>query len=198
MAARVPTFVGAVGAFRAVGDVGANSNLLTIFNKAGSGVLVAVRRLTIQNDQTAAGTTVIRLVRTTRLTTAPTDGTLLTPQTWDTLQTHNANVEIRGRATADDTNGTLTATAVADRARQAINMRAHTLVGQLLYPDTNLLLDYPYPDDPLVLREGEGVLVSTVGAGVITTAYLINAMIEEFTYAVRVPYRNPMPQFLAQ
>lgn len=190
MAERVPTFKGAVGAFRSVGVAATDETVLSIFNKTGSGVLVAVRRLTLQVDQQVALTTAAPHAVTTRLTTAPTTGTLLTPQAWDTSQTHNASVEIRSRASADGTNGTLTATPGADRARSFFGDRPHTIAGQRLFPDKDMLPDFPDPEDPLVLREGQGVLVTVAPTGSTSSHYLVNAMIEEFTYAV-----DPLPFF---
>jgi len=186
MPTRVPSFKGSVGAFSVVGEAAGSSKLLAIFNKTGSGVLVAVRRLTLQTDLAGSSSTG-RAVQTTFLTTAPTDGTLLDPQAWDTTQTHNANVEIRGRATADGTNGTLTASVPSGFANSRLGVKNPGGAGQFLAPDYDLLVDFPYPEDPLILREGEGVLVRVVEAGSNSLYYLVNAMIEEFVYEGSLP-----------
>jgi len=181
---RVPTFKGAVGSFRYVGAATVDDNFLSIFNKTGSGVLVAVRRLTVQGDKVQAVITDALRVKTTRITTAPSTGTLKTPVAWDSTTTHATNVEIRDFSTADDTRGTLTATPGTPLARQVFGERMHTGAGQKLFSERDLLAEYPYPDDPLILREGEGVLVTIIGAGTSGGYYLVNAMIEEFTYYV--------------
>ncbi len=181
--ARVPTFTGSVGAFVAPGAANADKPYITIFNKTGSGVLVAVRSLVMQIDHTSNSSSV-RDWKTTRITTAPTDGTLLTPQTWDTTKTHNTNVEIRSVASADGTNVAFTAAPGTDRADGSFNVRNVTAVGELVYPSIDMLPEYPYPDDPLILRENEGVVVSMVAAGSSLNSFLFDAAIEEFTYYV--------------
>lgn len=182
MPARVPTFKGAAASFVGPGVATADLAYLTVFNKAGSGVLVAIRRLSLQTDH-VSNTGTIRTWKTTRLTTAPTDGTLLTPQAWDTAGSHSASVEIRGKASVDGTSGTLTATPGTGRATSTIPARNATAVRQMRFYDVDLLPAYPYPEDPLTLREGEGIWVGAAEAGSTLQHFLVNVMIEEFTYA---------------
>jgi hypothetical protein len=183
MPARVPTFKGSVATFVSPGLTGVDQPLLTIFNKTGSGVLVAVRRLHLFNDHAGAGTTTIRDWRTSKITTAPSTGTLATPQPFDTADTHNANVEVRALASADGTNGTLTAPPTANRLNGDFNQRFVSAVGQYAHQPTDLLVEYPYPDDPLILREGEGIVVSQNVSGSTTNNIVFDVVIEEFTYS---------------
>ncbi len=48
------TYKGTVSTFRTTGLASANHNIFTIFNKAGSTSFVKVKRLTLQNDETAS------------------------------------------------------------------------------------------------------------------------------------------------
>lgn len=182
---RVRSFEGYATSFRTPGRAATTQNIFSIYNTTGSSVLVAVKRLSIQMDATAALAAVAKTVFTSRITTAPTNGTTLTKVTNDTTQSSAANVVITGDASADGTGSgtTLTATAGTRMWSQFV-MRMHTLVGQVLMDDESLI-PHLSDDDPIILRANEGLLVSIAAAATTsnpaTDQMIINCVWEEFT-----------------
>lgn len=183
---RVASYKGACTTFRTPGRAATTQNLFSIFNTTGSSVLVAVRRLSIQMDATAALATVTKTIKTTRQTTAPTNGTAATKVPFDSAQSSAANVEVRGDASADGTNSatTLTATPSANIAWSQLVMRLHTAAGQVIMDD-DACIPSLCEDDPVILRASEGLLVAivapTTATNPITDHMIINCMWEEFT-----------------
>lgn len=183
---RVASYKGMATSFRMPGRAATTQNLFSIYNTTGSAVLVAVRRLSIQMDATAVLVAVAKSVKTTRQTTAPTNGTALTKVPFDSSQTSAANVEVRNDASADGTVSatTLTATPSANIAWSQLIMRMHTLVGQVLMDDESCIPGL-CADDPVILRANEGLLVAVVAAATTsnpaTDHHIVNCVWEEFT-----------------
>lgn len=172
------SYRGMVSSFRTVGLASANHNIFTIFNKTGSSKILAIRRLILQTDDTGPLTTVSPLVQSSRITTLPSGGTVLTPVPFDTALTHDANCESMG-ATASDGGAATTITSTAGtRAWAQFKMRAATQVGQLLFPDENLIPSV-CENSPILLRALEGLNVQVVQASVITAHYVVNCMFDE-------------------
>lgn len=167
--------------FRITGISAANINLASLFNRTGSGRLVAVKRLTVQSDATLNSGT-IRNTRVTRITTNPTTGTLLTPVLTDTAESHAALVEFRGANASDGGAATtLTATPGTPGWGQLTQRNpSGTVYEQQRSPDNPLVPSF-MSRDPNVLREGEGLLVTNVENASTTTFYIINAVWEEYT-----------------
>lgn len=183
---RVASFKGAVTSFRTPGRAALTQNIFCLSNTTGSGVLVAVRRLSIQQDPAAVlNTSWGNLFKVSRITTAPTNGTVLTKVAFDTSQSSSANVIATGDASADGTGSatTLTATAGTPAWHQFAN-RLHTAAGQVVLDDASGIPALA-AEDPMILRANEHMLVSlaanATGANGATVMYLINCMWEEFT-----------------
>lgn len=167
--------------FRVVGSGVAAQVFATLFNKAGSGVLVAVRRMTVQNDF-VSNTGTVRVFASSRLTTAPTTGTVITPTKFDTADTQSASVEFRSGASADGTASAITAPAIAPAFRQ-IEWRgaeAPPIAGQLIMED-EALIPRLAADDPVILAEGEGISAYMPDVQSASMHTVINCMWEEFT-----------------
>lgn len=147
--------------FRTVGAAATTHNLFTIYNT--STKVVRLRRLVMQMDATALLTAVMPLVKTTRITVAPTGGTVLTKTLWDTTVTSAAGVVCRG-ATASDGGAAAAITATVGTVLwQQYGFRMHTVVGQVLGIDNNVVSSIS-ETTPVFLRVNEGLLVQVVAA----------------------------------
>jgi hypothetical protein len=178
----VTSYRGMVASFRTLGLTTANHNIFTIFNQTGSTKLLAVRRLTMQFEDTGASLTVAGVVKTARITALPTGGTVLTPLPFDTALTHDVNCEVLG-ATASDGGAATAITATPDTFGWTdFRLRMATQVGQILYPDENLIPGL-CESSPIILRPLEGLLVRMTTASVTTAHYLINCAFEELVAA---------------
>jgi len=179
LADRVLSYQGLVSTFRTPGSA-ALQGVMSLFNKAGSGVLVAVRFAILQADRTV-NTSTVRWIGASRITTAPTDGTLLTPIALDSADSHSSSVEARGLASADGTAGTLTVTpGVSGWRTSAVRHTDSTTAAQSLYPD-GFLLPRAANNDPVVLLEGEGLLAYFIDVWPNTSHFVVQLMFEEFT-----------------
>jgi hypothetical protein len=157
------TFRGSAASFRTLGTAATPHNLFSIENAVGSPVNVWIRKLIVQMDATAVLVSVMPLVKTSRPTALPTGGTALAKGKFNTTLTSNANVIIRG-ATASDGGGATAITATAgDIMWQQYVMRMHTVVGQVLAPDNNLLPTL-VDNDPIILAANQALLVQIVAS----------------------------------
>lgn len=148
--------------FRTLGSAATPHNLLTIENIDAT-KLVTIRRLTVQLDATAVLVSVMPQVKTSRATAVPTGGTALNKGLFDTANASNANTIVRG-ATASDGGVATAITATAGTALwQQYCMRMHTVVGQVLAPDNNVLPILVETKD-LVLRQNQALVVQIVAS----------------------------------
>lgn len=148
--------------FREIGTAATPQNLMTIENIDPT-KLVYVRRLIVQLDATAVLTAVMPLVKTARTIGVPTGGTTLSKAQFDTANASNANTIVRGSTASDGgANSGPTATA-GTTIWQQYCMRMHTVVGQVLAVDNNIL---PMLVDTqnLVLRQNEALVVQVVAS----------------------------------
>lgn len=146
--------------FRILGSAATPHNLLTIENTDAT-VVVTIRDIMVQLDATAVLTAVMPLVKVSRATAVPTGGTTLTKAQFDTGNTSDAQIVVRG-ANASDGGVATAITATASAALwQEYQMRMHTVVGQVLSPPSRMptLLD-----KSLVLRQNEALLVQVVAS----------------------------------
>jgi hypothetical protein len=146
--------------FRTPGNAATAQNLFVIYNTS-STVVVDVRRLVMQMDATAVLTAVMPIIKTCRITTYS-GGNALSKVDWGATAS-NAAVQVINAATADGTAGTaITATAGVTMWQQ-YGMRLHTLVGQVLGADNNVLsaISESYP---VRLAQNQGLLVHVVAA----------------------------------
>lgn len=143
----------------------AAKSMLRVFNASGSGVVLRVYRIWVQNNQTVAVSGVLPEVRIVRLSTTGSGGVTVTPVAHDTSSTAlPAQVT---SASGDTTPGTIDAT-----FRRALFSGDEPIVGGAATNNFETLVplcvmwDGGYDDsniEPIVLREGFGVSVYCPG-----------------------------------
>jgi hypothetical protein len=146
--------------FRILGAAAVAQNLFVIYNTHASKI-VEVRRLVMQMDATVVLTAVMPIVKTCRIASYS-GGTALSKIDWGAgasdaaIQVVGANAADGGAATA------ITATPGATLWQQ-YGMRMHTLVGQVLGVDNNVLSAIS-ENYPVRLAQNQGLLVHIVAA----------------------------------
>lgn len=155
---RIVSFSGRAASFRQLGIAGtAGQRLMSIFNAAGSSVIVEVDLIAIDVSQTAARVVEAPLIRAHKITTAPTGGTAMTKIAEDSTMTTSSSVTLL-QGTASD-NGAATAITATPAANTIINQevapRALTLVGYEQFDRIEW-----FDRQPWTLRAGEGILVN--------------------------------------
>ncbi len=170
-----------VSTLRIAGLASANHILATIFNSHAT-KLLAVERATFQHDDTALSAAISPLVRTYRTTTtAPTGGTALVKVLRDSSGALDAAAVVRGgHGATDDSAGAITATVSGGPGWSQFRSRGHTMVGQFLQPDDPVLPGLT-ENDPVILRQDEGLLLKMDQAGVATARYVLNIAGYEYT-----------------
>jgi len=179
-------YTGMVTTFKTIGGLTQpNQYLFSVENLATSGTVVTIRRLLVQMDATAVLTAVMPLVRTVRTGTPATGGTTLAKGSFDLTQASSTLVQCRG-ATASDLGAavTLTPATLGTVQWQQFGMRMHTVVGQVLAPDFDMLpslvadTNYNYK-----LAAGEGLSVyfttPTTTSNPTTNFYFVNCVWSE-------------------
>lgn len=179
---RITTFEGYAASFRTLGSAAVPQNIFSIEN-ASSAIMVAVKRLMVGMDASAAQLAIAPEYAVTRSTALPTGGTALSKGAGDTALTSNASVVARGATASDGGAATaITATAGAARMFHQFQMRMATQVGQML-PGGQDLLPPECWDDPIILRNGEALLLQVIGtaaSNAATNHYVAKAAWEEF------------------
>lgn len=166
--------------YRQIGNAATTQNLFTIENTDATTV-VKIRRLVMQMDATAVLTAVMPLFKTSRCA-VPTGGVTLTKTKFNSSSASNANVIVRGSASADGAgNAALNATP-ADIVWEQFGMRVHTAVGQILAPDFDQLPVLVENVD-FLLKQNEALVVHIVAAAgtsnPATNSYFIGVVWEE-------------------
>ena len=148
--------------FRTVGSAATPQNLLTIENIDAT-KLIYVRRLVVQLDATAVLTSVMPLIKVSRSTAVPTGGTALAKGLFDTASGSNANTIVRGGTASDGGALTQPVATAGDVLWEQYCMRMHTVVGQVLALDNNIL---PVLVDTqnFILRQNQALLVQVVAS----------------------------------
>jgi hypothetical protein len=185
-ASRQVSFRGLAGTFRTLGNAAATQNLFTIENASGSPVLVAIRRLSLEVESTAALAALANRIVVSRPTALPTAGTALTKVAAETALASSASVVLRG-ATASDGGAATAITATAGAQMwSTFAMRMHTLAGQVMFQPDNLLPEH-VADQPVILRAGEALLAQVVQPTAANNAntyhYVVKCAWDEFTVA---------------
>ena len=148
--------------FRILGTAGTPHNLFTIFN-SGTNRVVRIRRLVMQMDATATLTSFMPIIKTSRVTVAPTGGTVITKIQWDTAVASHADITVRAANASDGGAATAITATAGSTLWQQFGMRMHTVVGQVLGIDNNVLSGIA-ETYPVFLRQNEGLLVQVVAA----------------------------------
>ncbi len=148
--------------FRTLGTAATPHNLFTIENIDAT-KLVTIRRVTVQIDATAVLVSVMPQVKTSRATAVPTGGTALNKAQFDTANASNANTIVRGSTASDGGVATAITATAGTTIWQQYCMRMHTVVGQVLAPDNNVL---PLLVDTknFILRQNEALLIQIVAS----------------------------------
>jgi hypothetical protein len=148
--------------FRILGTAATPQNLFTIENIDAT-KLVTIRRLTVQVDATALLVSVMPQVKTSRATAVPTGGTVIAKAQFDTANASNANTIVRGGNASDGGVATAITATAGTTIWQQYTMRMHTLAGQVLGPDNNILPALVETND-LILRQNQALLVQVVAS----------------------------------
>jgi hypothetical protein len=154
------TYDGRTSSFRMPGRAGtAGQKIFSIYNTAGSGVLVRLNEIHVHMTATVikAVTVLPPMVRIYRVTAAPTSGTAGTKQPKDSTKTSSASVAILFDASADGTSSAtaLTATPVAGAITAQFAPRMITAAGfDMIFKMEFLSGSSEY----IILREGEGAV----------------------------------------
>lgn len=178
---RVASFKGVATSFRTAGLASTNHIIFSIENASGSTILLAVKRLSLQVEDTGVLTTVAPVCRTYRSTTASASGTTLTKSGFDTSLSSSASVVVRGATASDGGAATaITNGGTLSPAWTQFKMRAATAVGQYLFDDEPMI-PLLCADDPIILRAAQALVVRMEQASVTTASYIVNVAFEEFT-----------------
>jgi hypothetical protein len=148
--------------FRTLGTAATPQNLFTIENIDAT-KLVTIRRMVIQMDATAVLVSVMPQVKTSRAAAVPTGGTVLAKALFDTANASNANTIVRGGNASDGGVATAITATAGTTIWQQYTMRMHTVVGQVLAPDNNVLPLLVETND-LILRQNQALVVQIVAS----------------------------------
>lgn len=148
--------------FRTLGTAATPQNLFTIENIHATN-LVYIRRLTVQLDATAVLVSVMPQVKVSRSAAVPIGGTVLAKAQFDTANASNANTIVRGGNASDGGVATAITATAGTSIWQQYCMRMHTVVGQVLALDNNVLPLLVETED-LILRQNQALLVQVVAS----------------------------------
>jgi hypothetical protein len=155
---RVVSVRGRACSFRQLGIAGTTGQRIgSIFNAAGSSVIVDIELVAIDVIQTAARVVAPPVIRAHKFTTAPAGGTAMTKIAEDSTMTSSSSVALlqgtaseAGAATA--ITGSIPANSIVN---QEVAPRALTLVGYEQFDRIEW-----FDNSPWTLRAGEGILVN--------------------------------------
>jgi hypothetical protein len=146
--------------FRILGNAAVAQNLFVIMNTHASKI-VEVRRLVMQMDATVVLTAVMPIIKTCRIASF-TGGTALSKIDWGAVASDGA-VQVVGANAADGGAATAITATPGATLWQQYGMRMHTLVGQVLGVDNNVVsaISESYP---IRLAQNQGLLVHILAA----------------------------------
>lgn len=148
--------------FRTLGTAATPQNLFTIENIDAT-KLIYIRRLTVQLDATAVLVSVMPQVKVSRSVAVPTGGTVLSKAQFNTANASNANSIVRGGNASDGGVATAITATAGTSIWQQYCMRMHTVVGQVLALDNNVL-PLLVETENLILRQNQALLVQVVAS----------------------------------
>jgi len=175
------TYRGTVASFPIQGNDQLLQNLFLFENGVASRVNVYIRRLVLQNDAVAALTSVMPLVKTSRISNDFSGGIILSKCPFDTTQTSNDAVKIR----ASIAFGTPITATEGQPAWGKFFIRLHSVIQKVIAPDASMLpVLVQDAGKEYKLRPGEFLLIQVRGAAVTSNPSLgnnwfVNAMWEE-------------------
>lgn len=165
--------------FRTLGTAATPQNLFTIENPNGSTKKLAIKKLKVLVDSTAALTSVSPSIKLSRPAALPTGGTQLTAVKWDTSMPNTVAVVRGGNASDGGAATAITVTAGTAVLCTRYVDRLHTAVGYIAHQDLDLLEEFGQ-EEPLILNGNESILVQVVLANAATTHFVVNAIVEEY------------------
>ena len=152
----------AATSFRTLGTAASPHLLLTILNTHAT-TLVKVHRMVVQLDATSTLVNVMPQVKIGRVTGSnPTGGTALTKAQFDTNAASDGAITVVGGTASDGGIATAITATMGDILWQQYCMRMHTVVGQVLAPDNNIVPTI-CETTPIILRQNQALLVSVIG-----------------------------------
>ena len=165
------TYQGTVASYPIQGNDQLLQNLFVFENGVASRVNVYIRRLVLQNDAVTALTSVMPLIKTSRLAADPSGGIILSKCPFDTIQTSDDAVKIR----ASIAFGTPITATEGQPAWGKFSIRLHTGYGKVIAPDASMLsVLVEGAGKEFKLRPGESLLVQVRGATVASNPSLGN------------------------
>lgn len=183
---------GRASTFRTPGRAATTQNLLTIYN-ASATRLVDVKRIMIDayTILPRVYTTHPPIARVSRFTTAPTNGTTLGTTSLDTAETSDANVTVRGDASADGT-ASGTGLTVTIPAGQVLTQE---IVPRLVFGSSTTAptagfwsevadrMEFFVGDADITLRQNQGVVLHLAAGTAMTANEQFTAVVdwEEYT-----------------
>jgi hypothetical protein len=180
---RIVSFRGRACSFRQLGIAGtAGQKLASIFNAAGSSVIVDVELIAIDVIQTAARVVEPPVIRAHKITTAPTGGTAKTKIGEDSTMTSSSSVTLlQGTASEGGAATAIVSTPAANTiVNQEVAPRALTLVGYEQFDRIEW-----FDNAPWTLRAGEGLLInldySAATANPVTDKWITTIRWSEYT-----------------
>jgi hypothetical protein len=147
-------------------------HIFAICNGSASRVNVQVKRIALQNDPVNVLTSVMPDTKVTRAEGTVSGGMNLPKVPFDTSLISDTNVVFRAAVASGNL---ITATAGAILAYRQLTSRIHTAIGQILGEDEN-----PLPEivdnigDEFLVRPGESLLLTVIGAVVASNAAITN------------------------
>jgi hypothetical protein len=190
---RITSYSGRAATFRITGRAATTQNLLTIYNNSAT-VLVEVNRILFDAYGTAARiiTTAPGIVRVSRFTTAPTNGTTLSKVPLDTTMTSDSSVTLLQDASADGTNSA-TALGVTIPAGNVLTQEvmprnvwiSGTAPAAGVYTELADRMEFFVGNTDVTLRQGQGLVLHiaapAAASNPATDFFVANIDWEEYT-----------------
>jgi len=165
--------------FRTIGNAATTQQLMSIFN-SGANRIVILRKIIFLMDATALLTSVMPLVSVGRITANTGGGLPCSKQQWNTTIASHADVSVRQEVSSDGGARTPMTGTPGDAIWRQYGMRMHSVAGQVLALDHNLLPLLAEQSPIFQLRQNEGVVVhllASAGASNPNTNHYITQML---------------------
>lgn len=187
---RVISYYGRGSSFRIPGRAGtAGQKLFSLFNAAGSAVLVDIERITIDFACTVvkAVTVLPPAIRMYRVMAAPTNGTAVTKVARDSTQSSSSSVEVRMDASADGTGSSPALTATLTTGNFASQVFAPRMITAAGYEMLDTFAFLEGENQKITLRASEGIVIAldytAATQNPVTDMWLVDCKWTEYTAA---------------